>query len=155
MKYLHLIATSLLCISLNSHAAQQFYKWVDDNGVTHYSATPPENASKASKVKVGSGPTPADTSATATTPAAPATAPSAKPDSKAPSGISQKAADALAKNATKNAEECANLKQSYQTLLDHGRVRQKNEDGSTRVMSDEEKMAAIKNAEQQINDYCK
>lgn len=31
---------SLLLFSLNSHA-QEFYKWVDSNGSTHYTTTPP------------------------------------------------------------------------------------------------------------------
>ena len=39
---LDLLAFVVLCLPLAALA--QVYKWVDDNGVTHYDATPPRNA---------------------------------------------------------------------------------------------------------------
>ena len=33
----------LATFSLNTHAKEAFYKWVDDRGVTHYSQSPPDD----------------------------------------------------------------------------------------------------------------
>ncbi|WP_436913230.1 DUF4124 domain-containing protein [Acinetobacter schindleri] len=55
--------TLLLCFMSGNTMANQYYKWVDAKGVTHYTKTPPpKNAKKAGKVETygwkNSAPTP-------------------------------------------------------------------------------------------------
>ena len=48
--YLSALIASLSCVSQAS-SAQEFYKWIDSKGSTHYTTTPPpKNAKKLSKV---------------------------------------------------------------------------------------------------------
>lgn len=53
MRKLTAICTlSMLCALSTSSFAQSFYKWVDDNGSTHYSDTvPPNHFKKAKKIQ--------------------------------------------------------------------------------------------------------
>ncbi len=38
-----LVAATCLVLGISAQAAQEFYKWKDKDGVTHYSATPPKS----------------------------------------------------------------------------------------------------------------
>ncbi|MYM64611.1 DUF4124 domain-containing protein [Pseudomaricurvus sp. HS19] len=38
-----LVAATCLVLGFSAQAGQEFYKWKDKNGVTHYSATPPKS----------------------------------------------------------------------------------------------------------------
>ena len=45
-------ALALVAVFFAGHASAQIYKWVDDNGVTHYSDTAPEKTKPANKLDV-------------------------------------------------------------------------------------------------------
>jgi hypothetical protein len=41
-----MISALVFCVSAQSTMAQNFYKWVDAKGSTHYTTTPPPNSAK-------------------------------------------------------------------------------------------------------------
>ena len=43
---LYTVATTALLLCSSQNYAQQYYKWVDANGSTHYTTTPPPKGSK-------------------------------------------------------------------------------------------------------------
>lgn len=43
---LYTISTAILLLCSSQNYAQQYYKWVDANGSTHYTTTPPPKGSK-------------------------------------------------------------------------------------------------------------
>lgn len=42
LKFILLTISPLLMIALQTSHAQPFFKWIDENGVTHYTQTPPQ-----------------------------------------------------------------------------------------------------------------
>jgi len=135
---------------LPTHGMAKTYKWVDENGVTQYTATPP----------------PAADYKTIKDPAKPAVDPV-----KAQGELEKRLEDfnkrqeeqSKAKaEATKQAEEiataeknCAQAKKNLNVLQNSVRIRYTEKDGSLRFLSNEEREANIKRAQDAIKSYCK
>lgn len=153
------VALWLLAAAGPGHA--QVYKWVDSDGVTHYSQQPPE-AGAAKEI-----PIPKPAVAPAPAPAAdPASTPSATADSE--NGAADKRAEQLseeirARRAAEDqqqadldkqrAEACQSWRDNLATLQSHGRVRVQ-ENGETRVLSPQEQAQQIIELEKQIQENC-
>jgi hypothetical protein len=58
------LAAIVACVATNAHA--QIYKWIDSQGVTHYTSEPPPNTAKPVALPIQNSPAPS--SSTATTP---------------------------------------------------------------------------------------
>ena len=119
MKWLKRILIGAMVLALAAPAvAQTLYKWVDKDGKTHYSDTPPPNQdSKAIRAATGdTTPTPAS---------APKTAVARDRDlekgRQAARDDAKKSADE-AKLAADKEEQCSRLRASYQQLVDGGRI---------------------------------
>ena len=158
--------TLLACLALTlaapaALAAANFYKWTDEKGVTHYSESPPPEAStNATKVKV---PTRLPSGALAQ----PAPA-AGKADTQKAGDKKGQAAEKPAKDSSKEtaqaseakpgagryAEKCKELDQYLETMNQHGRIKITEEGGTTRVLSDEEKTAKIDDLQRQRQAFC-
>lgn len=143
-----IILSIMLLISL-SPAAAKTYRWVDENGVTIYSQTPPPSG----KITIIKPPLP---------PAAPpeeimkdlkrrqAALDEAK-KKKEESG--EKEADE-AKNAEIKKQNCKISRKNLADIERYPRVRMKMDDGSYKQLTDEERQAEIDKYTKDIEEYC-
>lgn len=152
-KIVNLFAAALLAFGAASGHAQ-VYKWVDADGVTHYSQQPPVSGD-ATEVAV---PGPA---------AAPADAQAPKADQPDPGAERRRASELSGEIRARRAEEarqqaalqaqrsaaCDQMRTNLTTLREHARVRIQ-EGGSSRIMSPEEQAQQIIDLETKIRDNC-
>lgn len=132
---------ALSWVTLSSGAG--VYRWVDEQGVTHFGEKPPAPG-VGEKIKV-SAPGPSSTPKTASGSTGKDTAPAT------PSEAEATAAKAQAEVTRKNCEAyAANLK----VLREHGRIREQSTDGQVKMLSEEEKLSRIQQAEKYIAENC-
>jgi len=134
--------------------ANQFYKWTDEQGVTHYSEEPPPQAAKnAAEVKVQTR-TPSGAAAAVEglqkqrEAAAKAMTDAAK-DKKTSAGTPPAKAD-----KSQYAERCKQLRANLETMESHGRVSETDEKGEKRALPDEEKNKRMDETKRQIKAFC-
>jgi hypothetical protein len=142
MRSLPILALAALLLA-GSAAAQQFYKWKDANGVTHYTTTPPPAGQDASRlaVKPGNPEPPVDTSTSTATDPAGAT----------PAGGPGRSADAT---ALRNAA-CITARGNLSTLQNNIMVSMdKDGDGTMEMLTPEEQDAQIARAQRQVETVC-
>lgn len=146
-----LIAVLLLALSASNGQAQ-VYKWVDADGVTHYSQQPPESG--------GAKEMPVPSPAAAPVPKTEAGA--AKPDTEGRRAqelrdeIRARRAQEDRKQAETDAQRqaaCEHMRQNLEILRARGRVKIKEND-SYRVLTPEEQAQQIIDSEKQIQDNC-
>jgi hypothetical protein len=137
MKQFTPIALSLACLLGCQHALAakgKIYKWVDNQGITHYSATPVVNTpSEIIKPKTGhSDPV------TYTVPEAP----------KAKDQPGAKQAD------QKDPERCDSARKSLTTLKTFARIKTRGEDGEYYYLTPEEQQQKLGEAELVVSESC-
>lgn len=157
------IPSLLTCLAIAvatvpAQAASKFYKWTDEQGVTHYTIDPPPATAKASsEVKVRNPYTSVDA------PAAPADGKAAGgaaagKDDKAKGKDKEKDKDTAKKDDKagdeRYAERCQKLRADLQTIQEHARVRVSDSGGEARTLSDEEKSAKQDEIQRQIKAFC-
>lgn len=109
--------------------ADAYYRWVDKNGVTHYTTTPPKNGkSVIINTKTGGHK-------------------SASPFKESPS--EQDLAQTKKKEAI-----CATAKANLKTLQTSEKVKMTDEYGEEKVMSDKERKAELERAKTAIKEHC-
>lgn len=134
--------------------AQTLYKWVDKDGKTHYSDTPPVGQESKAVGSASSGPAAAAS-------AAPAPAKTAVARDKelekgrqdAREGAKKSADDA--KLAAARDEQCARLRQSYQQFVDGGRIHKYNDKGERVLLDDAEIASERDKVRADMEDACK
>ena len=127
--------------TIQSYAADEYYRWTDEAGIVHYGSRPPEGV-KAEIVKTYNNP-----SAKSSSPAKSSNSSSYKD----PSADAQKAG--LKKQ---RAEECAAERKRLQTLQQSGtRIRMTQPDGSSKYLSPEEVMKEINTSKDFLSGACK
>lgn len=164
-KTIGLAAAIALAFSATPALAAKFYKWVDANGVTHYTAEPPpaDAKAKAGQVRV-SGPRAteteepaADGTAGAATPAPGAAAAPSRPadaaKAKGEAGDKEKDKKPAAGNE-RYAEKCKRLRSDLQAMEEHARVKESDDKGNVRVLTDEEKNERMDATQRQIKAFC-
>jgi len=139
-----LLSAALLCLAPLNMATATAYKWVDENGETHYSQSPPA-ATKAEVIKAPN--------ASATTPA-PEQKHYSTPAQK-PAGYNQPSeTDAKAEDAAVRAENCANARKNLETLKTAESVTVKDKNGLYHRVSDEERKARSEESQKRIDEFC-
>lgn len=133
----------------------QMYKWTDDKGIVHYSDSVPENVTNAQPIRA-SGRQPADA------PAAQATREQQLNAQK--KATKDKEAEKAGKPATASTEpaakdkryeeRCEKLRENLNVLQSRGRVREADEKGETRYLTDEEKQQRLDDIQRQIKAFC-
>ena len=143
-----LLGAMLIAISLSAHAA--FYKWVDANGVTQYSQSPPPSGHY-QEMHSPSPPPAGDTNAEQQkVEASPPTQGSASARAAAAPPDDQE----LARQQAAREQNCQLAKQRLSQLENHPRIRYMAADGSVRVMSEEEKQAKLMETRNMMNEMC-
>lgn len=138
-------------------AKDVYYKWVDENHITHYSQKPPENLGKDVKVEVVSVTTrlPIDSaSAMADLDKKRAEAAKAREDAGKKEGVRKVGdkADAMTQQANKT--NCEQWRREMQLLEEKAQVKVLDEQGNAKVMTEDEKKARIDKTKKQIQEYC-
>lgn len=141
MRCIIFAAMVAMTLSATSQAAQ-IYKWVDDQGVTHFDAQPPAGR-PTQQIDIQKAPSP------------PA------PDNLQPTLDAQKEQQAIdnevkrkvAQEQSKRADDCRILRTNLAQLQNNPRVREQFE-GGLRRLSEDERQGRIVETQKAINDYC-
>lgn len=141
MRCVMLAAMMTLALSTTSQAAQ-IYKWVDDQGVTHFDAQPPAGR-QTQEIDIQKPP------------AAPAPN---KSQSAIDAQTEQRTVDTevkkkIAQEQSKRSEDCKILRTNLAQLQNNPRVREQSEDGLKRLTEDERKTRTAE-TQKAIEDYC-
>lgn len=133
-------------------AAAQFYKWTDEQGVTHYSEDPPpKSATGTSEVKVQTRlPSDSDEAVSNLQKQRDETL---KASDKAKEDATKSKVD-VSKAPEKYAEKCKTLQANLQAMQEHGRVKETDDKGEVRVLTDEEKNNRMDETQRQIKAFC-
>jgi len=135
------ISIGLLCLPVlfisSNASSKDFYKWQDDEGITHYSAHPPRNERAAQKVR-----------ATNITGTVAAPKPADVRGEEAETAATEQAAP-----SKKDSKRCAVAQKNLKTLQERARVRIK-EGESFRYLTPEEKEDMTKSTREQIKEAC-
>ena len=146
------ILIAVLMVAFTAPAAAQLYKWVDKDGKTHYSDTPPANQDT-KQLNTGSG---------ATTAAAAAAPPKGyvardkelEKGREAAREVGKKSEDE-AKLAAAKDEACVRARQAYQTYADGGRIHKYDAKGERVMLDDKEIEAERERTRRDMEDACK
>lgn len=133
--------------------AAQFYKWSDEQGVTHYSESPPpETAKGATEVKVQTRTPSGSEAAVENLQKQREAATKSLTDAekkKTPGKTSPAKAD-----KSEYAERCKKLQANLATMESSGRVSEPDENGEKRYLTEEEKNKRMDDTRRQIKAYC-
>ncbi|MGP9827672.1 DUF4124 domain-containing protein [Ectopseudomonas khazarica] len=141
----HMILTGSLMLALSATAmASQVYKWVDDNGVTHFGAQPPQ----------GQQSTAINTSAPPPRPAPSAPAPAVEQPDPEQAAIDKKVKDDVAKQEAERKQYCENARTNLAQLENNPRVRVE-EEGELRRIGEDERQERISELKKSITETCK
>lgn len=155
MKILKLHAALLgMALLASPVMAGQFYKWTDEQGVTHYSEDPPPKTAKNSaEVKVQtrkpSGAVAAEENLQKQREASGKTTADAAKDKKPAPGTSPAKTD-----KAQYAEKCKQYRSNLEAMEAHGRVSETNDKGEKRALTDEEKNQRMDETKRQIKAFC-
>ncbi|SDO09283.1 DUF4124 domain-containing protein [Pseudomonas jinjuensis] len=139
------LMSSLLLVVASPAMAAQVYKWVDEKGVTHFSAQPPEGTNAAA-INTNTAPP------KATFPLPPAPAPQPPRDDKQ-KAVDEKVRRDVARQEAERSKYCAGLRNNLAQLKNNPRVRIE-ENGEMRRIPEEERQARIVQAERDIRENC-
>ncbi len=141
-----LLTVALLAglISSSVWAAKNYYKWVDEDGVTHYTTRKPLNV-EAEVISVSTG-LPRDDSGQEVK----------VDDEPASTGTSstQTKTAAAAPVDDKDPERCEAAQKNLKIINENARIRERQEDGTTRFLTPEEIDQRKKQAEKAIEESC-
>lgn len=141
-----------IAIAIAAPASAQLYKWVDKDGKTHYSDTPPPGQESKS-LSVGTGAT-----TSAATPATPKTAVERDKEldkSRQALRDAGKKADDAAKDSAGREEACNRAKGAYATYADGGRIHKYNEKGERVFLDDQEIESERVRSQREMDEACK
>lgn len=138
MKYLYcLLILAMLAFSGAGHAAEKIYRWVDDEGVTHFTAHPPKNR-ESELVRVQTGRSD------------PVKAPETSPDREQDRTDQNNAARQQSRD---DAYRCSIAQENLKILQTSARV-QVQEGGEIRYLNEEEQRERAEQARQIIDESC-
>lgn len=146
-------ALLITAISIPLAVTAGIYKWTDEDGNVHYGSQRPANVTS-ERMKIQSGrPSQADE--------APAKDETGKKTSeenkeeKKPETTAPKANEPPKLSRKEKKSRCQQANKSVQTIVTRGRVRVRQEDGTTRHMTDQERSKRLAQARKNVAKYCK
>lgn len=143
-----MITSSLLLAMSATAMASQVYKWVDAQGVTHFSAQPPQGQDATSVNTAAPPPKPAVAEEKK---AAPTFESIADPEQAA---IDEKVKQDIAAKEVERKKYCADVRTNLSQLENNPRVRTE-VDGEVRRLSEDERQSRISEAQKAIAENCK
>lgn len=138
-----LAAAALVALTLAAQpAGAEVYKWVDEEGVVHYSQQPPAEGESTVLEPKTAPPKPQQTTGGA-------------PDEAGGDGEAETAAEAEQQQGAGTIDEfCRQARADIQTLEAGGRVRVEEADGSLRYLGPEEQQQRLQQLQQQVANNC-
>jgi hypothetical protein len=150
-----ILITAMMLALAAPLAAQQLYKWVDKDGKTHYSDTPPANQEAKPISSGGLSASAAPAPAAATPPKTAVSRDKELEKGRQDSREAAKKSDDAAKLAAARDEQCQRLRQAYQQLVDGGRIHKYNDKGERVLMDDSDIERERGKARADMDDACK
>lgn len=145
----------VLALTLSSASlADEFYKWVDENGVTHYTQTPPKQPGVSSQ-KIRASGTTVNQEEAAKAKQRLQSSRSSFQTSAEQRAITEGLEEEEKEKALKMAKYCEDARKNLKVLNEHARIREKGKDGEYRVLSEEEKQAKVARNQKHVKEYCK
>jgi hypothetical protein len=136
-----------LAVALAPVAEAQLYKYVDKNGKTIYSDSPPPDAdTKAVNVRPAGGNAPQKSAVERDK--------ESEKGRKAASESAKKGNESAEKQA-QNEQRCAAARNNYQIFQDGGRIQQMNDKGEREYLTDEQIEAGREKARREMDEACK
>lgn len=148
-------AAALVALASLPAAADQIYRWVDENGVVNYTQQKPRGTEAESIVTDTGAPRAVSTTSTVAAPASAATGePLSAEQEKMLEGL--KAAERARQDeiARIKADNCQQSRDVLSRLTLKNRIRVKGPDGEYRVMPEDERQERIGKAQENIALYC-
>jgi len=139
-----LLLASLLLGCASAACAGQIYKWVDAQGITHFTAQPPQ-AGQASLVPPAKQPPSQPALATPATPA--------QDTDPTQADIDARVRKEVAAKEKERADYCVNVRTTLAQLRNNPRLRM-DVNGEMRRVSEDERQAKIAEAEKAIGEHC-
>ena len=142
---LMILTGSLLLALSTSTMASQIYKWVDDQGVTHFGAQPPQGQD-ATSINTATPP-----------PRAPAPAPTTPPasDDAQQKAIDDQVKDQVAKQEAERKKYCESARTNLAQLENNPRVRIEGDNGELRRIGEDERQQRITELKKSIDETCR
>lgn len=135
-----------LSLTANADTKKTTYKWRDDNGVIQYTQTPPADGISYQVISIKTN---------APQPSSTLNAGASGQDSEADEAGSAKREQLAAKTeAELKKKNCEISRQNLATLTNIARIRIPDDNGGTRLLTDEERAAKLKDTETQIKENC-
>ena len=158
---LHITAICLLCLSVPAKAADEYYTWVDENGITNYSERSPagydaEFITEETRFGYRPDPRPVETASV--------TAPTASAEPEETSGgddidpdqlIAEQKAQYEAELAAERSKNCNLAKQNLARLETYARIRVKGDDGKMRYLTESEMDVKRQESREAIKFHCR
>ena len=149
-----IMMTALLFLTLlftSAAQAKNYYKWIDERGVTHYGSQPPTAyIDSAVKINVSSS-TPSGTAAAQNKLDARKQKLEEKPPVDKSNSVEQQA---LKEQEETNKKNCEIYRKNITLIGKNHRIREKNADGVVVMLSEEEKQTRLKAANDFITEFC-
>ena len=149
-----IMMTALLFLTLlftSAAQAKNYYKWIDERGVTHYGSQPPTAyIDSAVKINVSSS-TPSGKAAAQTKIDARKQKLEEKPPVDKSNSVEQQA---LKEQEETNKKNCEIYRKNITLIGKNHRIREKNADGVVVMLSEEEKQTRLKAANDFITEFC-
>jgi hypothetical protein len=143
-------AAALWLAAISPVLAQQMYKWTDENGVVHFSDTPPPGEEVGAQ-DLPPGQTPGAQSGSYAADSQADQQPSVAQQRR--EEIARKSEEA-AREARQRESQCAAMQDRLAAIEPHRRVFYTNEAGETVRMDDEERVAEVARVKRFIEDNC-
>lgn len=142
----HLVITLSLVISF--HVSAEVYKWVDENGNTHYSQSPPTSDAEVKKIDI-------DTKHDTTAAQEQVSKQTEKADALREERIT-KAEEKAKLEAEKKArqEKCIEAKKALDSYQTNIRLLMKENSGNVRKLTEEERQEMIEKGKLDVSEYC-
>ena len=144
MKHTMIIAGITIALMAGTVSAKEYYKWVDDKGVTRYAEQAPACV-QAEKINTYSG---------SSTTYDPNAAAADTEEARKEQAHKEEVANHTAKLEDEEKEKCAKVSEQRKVLTERGRVRMKDKDGNERVLTPEEQAAKIVELEKYEKEMC-
>lgn len=149
---------ALLVLSLSASAqTSRVYKWVDEEGVTHYTTTPPPNDADYERLKLRTGGGAAQSTSAIEPSASSDQSEEAEPEETYLERRQREAEERQAKAQERQmmAEECAQAQRALTFYTTYTRIDEPTADGTTvRRITEEERQSHIQTARDRVAQYC-
>jgi flagellar motility protein MotE (MotC chaperone) len=137
-----IIAGIAIALAASNVMAKEYFKWVDESGVTRYAEKPPAGV-QAEKVTTYAGSSAPYNPNAATT-----------DDTKKEEEHKAEVENRAKQLEKEEKEKCDKVSEQHKVLTERGRVRMKDKDGNERVLTEQEQAAKVVELEKYMKDMC-